>query len=633
MNKIKIVVLLCCMFVYACNDDDDTGARALSIQDIGYANLTYDGVTLYFSLSGNIQHVTKKGFCYSTEPEVDIYDQTVEVKLQGDVLKVELTGLLPKTTYFVKAFALPYNEGPVYSAEISFTTPSQTEEDKLANYVAPEYNDNYTSIAGWSDRNQWNLANVHDPTVMKADDGYYYMYQTDASYGNAHNGHGHFHARRSEDLVNWEYLGATMSVAPDWVKTKLNEYRSIQGLPHIDSPSYGFWAPVVRNLGNGKYRMYYSIIIDNYIKTGAINSVANFDNSWTERAFIGMAETSDPSSNIWEDKGFVICSSSDKGMNEWERSSLSNWNSYFKYNAIDPSYTITKEGEHWLTYGSWHSGIVTLQVDAITGKPLSLSDTPWSITDQSGYGTLIQKRGNSRWQGSEAPEVIYNPATGFYYLFVAYDELSIAYNTRVARSTNINGPYIGIDGKNVTEGSTIMPIITHPYRFANSYGWVGISHCSVFDDGAGNWFYASQARFPSDVPNINAPNAIMMGHIRSIQWTEDGWPVVMPERYGAVPQADINEEDLIGTWENIFLKYQYQVQQTSTSLVLSADKKASGAIVGNWSYDASKRILTIGSYKVILQREVDWESNPRVHTIVYAGLTSTGVSIWGKKVN
>ena len=30
-----------------------------------------------------------------------------------------------------------------------------------------------------------NLANVHDPSVMKAADGYYYMYQTDASYGNA----------------------------------------------------------------------------------------------------------------------------------------------------------------------------------------------------------------------------------------------------------------------------------------------------------------------------------------------------------------------------------------------------------------------------------------------------------------
>ena len=74
---------------------------------------------------------------------------------------------------------------------------------------------------------------------MKAADGYYYMYQTDASYGNAHDGHGHFHARRSKDLVNWEYLGATMQEAPAWVKTKLNEIRAEQGLDPIENPSYG----------------------------------------------------------------------------------------------------------------------------------------------------------------------------------------------------------------------------------------------------------------------------------------------------------------------------------------------------------------------------------------------------------
>jgi len=71
---------------------------------------------------------------------------------------------------------------------------------------------------------------------MKADDGYYYMYQTDASYGNAHSGNGHFHARRSKDLVNWEYLGATMSeTPPTWIKEKLNAYRQEMGLEPIDN--------------------------------------------------------------------------------------------------------------------------------------------------------------------------------------------------------------------------------------------------------------------------------------------------------------------------------------------------------------------------------------------------------------
>lgn len=60
--------------------------------------------------------------------------------------------------------------------------------------------------------------------------------------------------------------------------------------------------------------MYYSIVITNYIQTGKpeIENNGNFDGSWTERAFIGLMETSDPASNIWEDKGFVVCSASDK---------------------------------------------------------------------------------------------------------------------------------------------------------------------------------------------------------------------------------------------------------------------------------------------------------------------------------
>lgn len=633
MNKIKIIILLFCMLSWACSDDNSGGeSTPVSVMSVSYANLAYNSVTLSSSYKGENQNVTKKGFCYSTEPNVDVFKQILEVSGSGTDIRGELTNLSAGTTYYVKAFAMVYNESTVYSTEISFTTPSLTEDDELADYEAPEYVDNYISISGWAQRSQWNLANVHDPSVMKANDGYYYMYQTDASYGNAHDGHGHFHARRSKDLVNWEYLGATMSAAPGWVKTKLNEYRATQGLAAIDNPGYGYWAPVARNLGNGKYRMYYSIVIDNYIKTGAANTTANFDNSWTERAFIGMMETSDPAGNTWEDKGFIICSSSDKAIDGWARTSTSDWYAYFKYNAIDPTYTITKEGQHWLTYGSWHSGIATLQVDAQTGLPLTQPGVPWDITDASGYGSLIETRDNGRWQGSEAPEIIYNAETGYYYLFVAYDELSVAYNTRVARSTNINGPYLGIDGKNVTEGGDILPVVTHPYKFSEGYGWVGISHCAIFNDGAGNWFYASQGRFPADISGINASNAIMMGHVRSIRWTSDGWPLVMPERYGNVPQVKIKESDLVGNWEHIDLSYSYGKQKTASTMTLNADHKITAGTWngGTWSYDETNQILTANGVELYLQREVDWEASPRKATIVYAGYTSAK-TYWGKK--
>lgn len=102
----------------------------------------------------------------------------------------------------------------------------------------------------------------------------------------------------------------------------------------------------------------------------------------------------------------------------------------------------------------------------------------------------------------------------------------MAYNTRVVRSKNIDGPYESINGTNVTtNGGDAIPIMTHPYKFSAGYGWVGISHCAIFEDGNGNWYYASQARFPTTAGG-NAPNAVMLGHVRSIRWTKDGWPTL-----------------------------------------------------------------------------------------------------------
>lgn len=501
-------------------------------------------------------------------------------------------------------------------------------DERLADYSAPAYGDYYRSISGWNDRARWNLANVHDPTVVRADDGYYYMYTTDASFGNAHSGHGHFMCRRSRNLVDWEFMGTTMQKLPEWVKPKLNEIRAAMGLGEstadfTNDELFGFWAPCVRRIGDGRYRMYYAITCP-----GTLNG----DGTWSERAFIGMMETTDIADvTAWQDKGYVLTNASDKQLafnvpnDDWA-------NCYYKWNAIDPSYIITPEGEHWLIYGSWHSGFAAVELDAETGMPKTELGMPWG--DISAYGKLVFTRqmGN-RWQAAEAPEVVYRD--GYYYLFMACDELAVAYNTRVVRSKNIDGPYYGIDGTDVTNrGGEPWPLLTHPYRFSQGYGWVGISHCTVFDDGQGNWFYSSQGRLPANAYGDAYSNAIMMGQVRRILWTEDGWPIVMPECYGAVPQKAITEDELVGEWENILLTYQYQKQCTPTQLTLTADHKVEGTPFGGqtWSFDATANTLTIGTQKLLLSREADWETSPRKATIVYAGYAAGGKqTYWGKK--
>ena len=628
-----INLLLACVFMLvACDDDENTGfgPEGVRIETPQIVEMTDAGATISaaFSIQEGVRY-TGIGFCYSTDNEPTIYDSAVKGTVSnGTVTAILNTSELPAICY-VRAFICIYNGATVYS-EATLVGG----DEQLLNYQAPTYPDDYTSIAGWESRDQWNLANVHDPSVMKADDGYYYMYQTDASYGNAHEAGGHFHCRRSQNLVDWEYLGGTMQEAPAWVKEKLNTLRAEEGLAPIENPNYGYWAPVVRKIRNGLYRMYYCIVVNDNI---------DGENSWGERAFIGLMETADPASNQWEDKGYVICSSSDKGMNDYGRPSASDWNAYVKYNAIDPTLVITSDNRHWLTYGSWHSGFATIELNPETGKTMNELPSPWAIQDNS-YGALVATRGdsNNRWQASEGPDVVYRD--GYYYMFIAYGQLEVAYNTRVVRSENPEGPYVDMLGNSATSGQDMYPEVTAPYKFAGSEGWVGISHCGIFDDGNGNWFYASQGRFPVNVGGNQYSNAIMMGHIRSIRWTEDGWPVVMPERYGAVPKVAITQSELVGEWELI----QFKPTPENSTLNDNAEQYGSvvitlqeeGTVVSNawgegttWSFDADNNVLSIGDNKIYIQREVDWEKSPRGLTIVGGGYENGGrITNWMKKI-
>ena len=525
--------------------------------------------------------------------------------------------------------------------------PDGEKPNPVPSFTIPTYADDYSSISSWVNRNKWNLANVHDPSVAYYK-GYYYMYGTDASYGNAHEGHGHFQGKRSTDLVNWDWVGGPFYDPPSWVADSLNAIRSRMGLAAIagDKIQYGYWAPVVRRVNVGGQeilRMYYSIIIDNYIKTGKAATSANFDGSWGERAFIGMCESTDPAGAVWTDRGFVTSSSSDRGLN-YNRASMNDWSAYFYYNAIDPTYIVSPDGKHYLIHGSWHSGFALLQLNATTGKPLNTLGNPWANSADelaSRYGVRIGTRTtNSRWQGSEAPEIIYKD--GYYYLFMAYDGLDVPYNTRVVRSATIEGPYLDITGRNFTAGAgDSYPIVTHPYKFNLSNGWVGISHCAVFKkENTNEWFYMSQGRLPVNVGGNAYSNAIMMGHVRRIVWCpasasepENLWPIALPERYAGVPDyGTITKDSLVGSWEHINLKYTYAQQNGATALTLKADGTMSGALTGNWSYDATKKQLLLGNVVVCVEREVDWEANPRRVTFVYAGTAKNlNATYWGKK--
>ena len=75
-----------------------------------------------------------------------------------------------------------------------------------------------------------------DPSIIKGEDGYYYLYATEDIRN--------LPIHRSKDLVEWEYVGTafTKSTRPNF------------------EPKGGLWAPDINKIGD-KYVLYYSMSV------------------------------------------------------------------------------------------------------------------------------------------------------------------------------------------------------------------------------------------------------------------------------------------------------------------------------------------------------------------------------------
>ena len=196
------------LFMGACSDDDNVNypegqGIVLETPHAVDCGGSYASFATIFHMK-NDAHYTKAGYVISETPNPTIYGSVYDATISGDTIKATIVDLAPGREYHVRAFVNEYKGDVIYSSDFVFKTGEGSLQEQLDHYRGPSYPDYYVDIAGWGNRSQWNLANVHDPSVVKAADGYYYMYQTDASYGNAHVEGGHFHGRRSIDLVNWE---------------------------------------------------------------------------------------------------------------------------------------------------------------------------------------------------------------------------------------------------------------------------------------------------------------------------------------------------------------------------------------------------------------------------------------------
>lgn len=211
---------------------------------------------------------------------------------------------------------------------------------------------------------------------------------------------------------------------------------------------------------NGRYWLYYSI--------------SSFGSNTSA---IGLASTDSLALGKWRDDGLVVRTTSADN-----------------YNAIDGDLVIDKDGNPWLSFGSFWSGIKLTKLDKKTMKP---TGTLYSIAARPNNGGAV-----------EAPNITYKD--GYYYLFVSFDRCCLGVNStyKIAygRSKNITGPYYDKNGKNMLEGGgTILD--------AGNDRWKGPGHQDVVDNSI-------IVRHSYDALD----NGVSKLLINDLYWDSAGWP-------------------------------------------------------------------------------------------------------------
>ncbi len=485
-------------------------------------------------------------------------------------------------------------------SEPAATTPP-TEggtDDTPASFNIASITDTYPGF-GPANVYNWGYRNVHDPSIIKDGDTYY-CYSTDVCYGAAIRPG--VQVRKSTDLIKWEYVGWVFNGLPAMGAQYIRSFsNTITPAPNdMAEPFNALWAPYIMKVGN-EYRLYYSLSSE----VGRLS-------------VIGLATASSPV-GPWTERGLAVTSPPDVSGTR-------------QTNAIDPTVVIDQAGKHWMYYGSAWDGIYMLELNPATGLAKSNGDKGRRVAQRGSTGNRIN--GNI-----EGPEIVYNAQQNKYYMFIAYDWLQTKYNVRVGRSESAEGPFLDYAGNDINNDLDDSPMILAPYKFNGHSGWQGVSHCAVFKDNNNQYYMAHQGR-----PGIDS--FYMDLHVRPLFWTEDGWPIVSPERYAAVEQTAIASADLAGNYEQIILGYQvvpgYGNEQTnpgfqtSTALVLNANGTMNGDSANTWTYAAPWLTLRWagGAFidKLHVERGRDWE-NSKTSTILLSGLNNQGTAIWGKKID
>ncbi len=362
----------------------------------------------------------------------------------------------------------------------------------------------------------------------------------------------------------------------------------------------------------------------------------------------------------------------------------------YSLNAIDAAVTYDKNGDLWMSYGSWYGGIYMLKLDEATG----LRDYTYTyennlrdgngaaytgaVTGDGGFAVISDEYlGLHIAGGYQTPmggEGSYFLKIGdWWYLFLSYGGLApdAGYNMRVFRSAtltgfNADGDFVGY--KDAAGNSPIMLNAittmngtklngTNGYdsqvgvRIMSGYTWswwdysyIAQGHNSAFVDGRKAYLVYHNKYTDGTIIHVLKVHELLVN--------ADGWLVTSPFE-STVQTTDVSSADelatgllpadIAGTYGAVYMTRNngtYSDVCRESKITLNSDGTISGDNTGEWTYDKQTGGFTIRTnvdnrvhtgYLIYQNLE-----GTNIRTLVFTAINTSGESIsqytyWGYK--
>ena len=430
---------------------------------------------------------------------------------------------------------------------------------------------------------------VHDPSVIRAEDGTYYIFGS------------HMAAAKSADLMQWQMISRDAGSGCTLVENVQEQMK--EALQYAKTNT--FWAPDVCRLNDGRYYLYYCTCKGD-----------------SPLSMLGLA-VSDSPEGPYENLGVFLKS----GYPGYDANNLPN--------VVDPCVFFDRDGRLWMVYGSYSGGIFILEMNPETGFPL----------ENQGFGKKLLGKNHARIEG---PYILYSPDTEYYYLFLSFGGLGAndGYNIRVCRSKNPDGPYEDALGQQMLNcggkpgtffndpdyegygvklmgGYCFENVASDTNQFRLAYRSPG-HNSAYFDAETGRYFLVFHTRFAGSGESFKV-------RVHQMFMNGDGWPVVLPQRYAGETGETPAPEKRTGLYKVILHGRDINKEEhVSLNVTLEADGRITGALNGAWQCDedgAFRCELNGIEYTGIMTEALDSKEN--VWVTCFTALDQAGAALWG----